>query len=152
ILMTEINQAQAKAGTAPTLSIAQMLGVMRVEFHRARTQRYPLCCLMVAVDSMPRIFERHGWDGKDAAMRAVYELLKGAAREHGFFGMAILSGDRVMACFPNTQPARLSELGTALCERARSLDFGFAGTPESVTLSLGAAHNLLAETNSSFEG
>src|SRR5438876_9167450 len=96
ILMTEINQAQAKAGTAPTLSIAQMLGVMRVEFHRARTQCYPLCCLMVAVDSMPRIFERHGWEGKDAAMRAVYELLKGAAREHGFFGMAILSGDRVM--------------------------------------------------------
>jgi hypothetical protein len=46
-----------EARTAPSLSIAQMLGVMRVEFHRSRTQRSPLCTLMVAVDGMSAIFE-----------------------------------------------------------------------------------------------
>ena len=143
---------EPQAKTAPTLTIAQMLGVMRVEFHRARTQRYPLCCVMIAVDGLPGIFERHGWNGKDAAMRAAYELLKIVARERSFFGMAVMSGDRVMAVFPQTPPARLSELGQALVERARQAPLSIGGEKLAITLSLGASHNLLAETNSSFEG
>lgn len=138
--------------TAPNLSIAQMLGIMRVEFHRARTQRVPLCCLMVAIDGLETIFEQHRWPGKDAAMRAGYELLKISAKELGFFGMALMSGDRIMAVFPNTEPTRLQELGARILERARKQPLAIDGESIPITLSCGAAHNLLAETNSSFEG
>jgi GGDEF domain-containing protein len=141
-----------EARTAPSLSIAQMLGVMRVEFHRARTTRVPLCTLMVAVDDLVRIQERHRWHGKDAAMRAAYETLKAASKELGFFGMALMSGDRIMACFPNTEPTRLSQLGNRMVERAREKPLEFEGDKIPLTLSIGASHNLLAETNSSFEG
>jgi GGDEF domain-containing protein len=140
------------ARSAPNLSIAQMLGVMRVEFHRARTQRVPLCTLMVAVDGLQTIFETHRWPGKDAAMRAAYGMLKACSKELGFFGMALMSGDRIMALFPNTEPARVSELGSRMVERARKTPLTFDGETIPLTLSLGAAHNLLAETNSSFEG
>jgi GGDEF domain-containing protein len=129
-----------------------MLGVMRVEFHRARTQRVPLCTLMVAVDGLQTIFETHRWPGKDAAMRAAYDLLKHSSKELGFFGMALMSGDRIMALFPNTEPSRLSDLGTRMRERARATPLTFGGETIPITLSLGASHNLLAETNSSFEG
>jgi GGDEF domain-containing protein len=149
--MTATREGTA-ARPAPRLSIAQMLGVMRVEFHRARTQRYPLCCLMVALDGLAAIEQRHGWKGKAAAMGAVYELLKREARAGGHIGMAIQSGDRVMAVFPNTAPERMAALGASLVEAARCLDVRVGDEPCATRLSLGAAHNLLAETNSSFEG
>ncbi len=150
--MSETTPKEPQGRTAPKLSISQMLGVMRVEFHRARTQRYPMCALMIAIDSLARIQEREGWQGKEAAMHAAYDLLKSCSRELGFFGMALMSGDRIMAIFPNTPAPRLSELGQALNARARALTVDCGGDRLPLTLSLGAAHTLLAETNSSFEG
>lgn len=137
---------------APQLTLAQMLGVMRVEFHRARAARQPLCTLMIAVDNLEAIFEQHYWPGKDAAMRAGYDLLKSCCKELGFFGMALMSGDRIMAVFPHTEPGKLSTLGNRLIEAARALPFEIMGEATPITLSIGASHNLLAETNSSFEG
>jgi GGDEF domain-containing protein len=148
--------APAAVGTpVPTvsrLSIAQMLGVMRVEFHRARAQRQPLCCLMVAVDGMDSLLERGAWQLKQAAMRAAYEGLKAVARERQCFGMSLMSGDRIMAIFPSTAPSVLSEFGAALNEHARKHPIDWKNQPIEFTLSLGASHNLLAETSSSFEG
>jgi GGDEF domain-containing protein len=129
-----------------------MLGVMRVEFHRARAQRQPLCCLMVAVDGMEVLLEKGAWQLKQAAMRAAYEGLKAVARERQCFGMSLMSGDRIMAVFPATAPATLSTFGAALNEHARKNPIDWKGEAIAVTLSLGASHNLLAETSSSFEG
>lgn len=136
---------------APRLSITQMLGVIRVEFHRARTQRYPLCCLMIAVDGIDGIVARDGYQAKAASMTAAYDLLKRVAREHGFIGMAIQSGDRIMAVFPNTTTERMGQLGNLLLEAGRALSTTSAAG-RALEFSLGASHNLLAETNSSFGG
>jgi GGDEF domain-containing protein len=142
-------------GAAPTpgkLSIAQMLHVMRVEFHRARAQRYPLACLMIAVDGLDELYERHGHTAKTYAVRASYDVLRRTTGSHGFFGMALMSGDRVMAVFPNLAPTRAAELGALLVAAGRELEIELPSGREKLGLSLGAAHNLLAETNSSFEG
>jgi GGDEF domain-containing protein len=104
-----------------------MLGVMRVEFHRARAQRQPLCCLMVAVDGLADMQKRGGFSLKQAAMRAAYEHLKTVARERQCFGMSLLSGDRIMAIFPGTAPQRLSEFGNALVEHARTHPIAYTG-------------------------
>lgn len=148
--MTSESNATA-ARQAPRLSITQMLGVIRVEFHRARTQRYPLCCLMIAVDGLDAVTQREGWQAKSAAMTAAYELLKRVARQHGFIGMAVQSGDRIMAVFPNATTERMSELGRILLEAGRALATT-SSAGRALEFSLGASHNLLAETNSSFEG
>jgi GGDEF domain-containing protein len=150
--MSDPASKEPQAHSAPKLSIAQMLGVMRVEFHRARTQRYPMCALMIAVDALKRIQEKQGWKGKDEAIRLGYDALKNVSRKGGFFGMALMSGDRIMAIFPNTSAARMGELGAALNAAARQITIDCGGDRLPLALSLGAAHNLLAETNSSFEG
>jgi len=150
--MSETASKEPQGRTAPKLSIAQMLGVMRVEFHRARTQRYPMCALMLAVDALARIQEKQGWKGKDEAIRLAYDTLKNVSRKGGFFGMALMSGDRIMAVFPNTTASRMGELGAALNAAAREVTVDCGGDRLPLALSLGAAHNLLAETNSSFEG
>ncbi|MCY2960304.1 MAG: hypothetical protein NTY35_09080 [Planctomycetota bacterium] len=136
---------------APRLSITQMLSVIRVEFHRARTQRYPLCCLMIAVDGLEAVATRDGWQAKAASMSAAYDLLKRIAREHGFIGMAVQSGDRIMAVFPNTATDRMGQLGNLLLEAGRAQSTTSV-SGQALLFSLGASHNLLAETNSSFEG
>jgi len=112
---------------ASRLSIAQMLGLMRVEFHRARAQRQPLCCLMVAVDGLPEMQKRGGFSLKQAAMRTAYEHLKTVARARQCFGMSLLSGDRIMAIFPGASPSRLSEFGNALVEYSRQNPIAYTG-------------------------
>lgn len=145
------DQNAGSARPAQRLSITQMLSVMRVEFHRARTQRYPLCALMVAVDGLDALATRDGWQAKTSEMQSAYDILKRVAREHGFIGMAIQSGDRIMAVFPNTPAERMSLLGNLLVEAGRARG-ATSATGSALLLSLGASHNLLAETNSSFEG
>jgi GGDEF domain-containing protein len=134
------------------LSVPQMLHVMRIEFHRARHQSYPIVCLMIAIDGIEGLTADHGYELKQRVMRETYGLLRKATSEHGFIGMALMSGDRVMAVFPSLQPSRGGELGRFLNEGARQLVIEAGGQKLAIRLSLGAAHNLLAETNSSFEG
>ena len=150
--MTAAKTTESAARTPGKLSIAQMLHVMRVEFHRARAQRYPLVCLMIAVDGLDELYAELGHTAKSYAVRASYDVLRRTTGAHGFFGMALMSGDRVMAVFPNLAPTRSAELGALLVEAGRSLEIELPEGRRKVALSLGAAHNLLAETNSSFEG
>lgn len=125
--MTQPSSPRPVKPAGSKLSIAQMLGLMRVEFHRARAQRQPLCCLMVAVDGLADMQKRGGFALKQAAMRGAYENLKTVARERQCFGMSLLSGDRIMAIFPGTPPARLSEFGNALVEYSRVHPITFTG-------------------------
>jgi GGDEF domain-containing protein len=150
-LMTSAQSDRAAAGQK-RLSVAQMLHVMRVEFHRARTQRYPLVCAMLCIDGLDELVAKHGYALKPAALRQAYELLRNVCREHSFIGMVLMAGDRIMAVFPNLTPTRGSELGRALCERARAQTLVAGDAPVPLSLSVGMAHNQLAETNSSFEG
>lgn len=129
-----------------------MLHVMRVEFHRARTQRYPLVCAMLSIDGLEELAEQHGFSFKQTCLRAAYNVLRDTCREKSSIGMALMAGERIMAVFPNLAPAGGSELGRLICERARAIQIPVPGRAYSLSLSMGMAHNLLAETNSSFEG
>ena len=129
-LVPRMTQPAAPRPTQPAasrLSIAQMLGVMRVEFHRARAQRQPMCCLMVAIDGIADMQKKGGFALKQEAMRTAYGYLKTVARERQCFGMSLLSGDRIMAVFPGTPPARLAEFGNALVEYARAHPIAYTG-------------------------
>jgi diguanylate cyclase (GGDEF)-like protein len=149
--MTAAATPQASAPAHSQLSVPQMLGVMRVEFHRARSQRYPVTCLMIAVDGFEAAVAEHGPGVGQRLMRATYDCLRDKSRERAFIGMALMSGDRIMAVFPNTPAARMSQLGEELNAVARRLRVEVGGTAMPVRLSLGASHSLLEET-STFEG
>lgn len=146
-------QSERATGGQKQLSVAQMLHVMRVEFHRARSQRYPLVCAMLCVDGIDAIAERSGYAAKQACLRAAYDLMRTLCRERAYIGMALMAGERIMAVFPNLTPQRAGDLGRELCERARTTKLpGEGDGGATLSLSVGMAHNLLAETNSSFEG
>jgi hypothetical protein len=106
---------------------------------------------MIAVEGTDELAAREGWEAKSAEMGAAYDLLKRVARQHGFIGMAIQSGDRIMAVFPNTPTDRMGDLGRLLVEAGAAVA-ATSASGRALKFSLGASHNLLAETNSSFEG
>lgn len=149
--MTAASTAETNAPTQNRLTVAQMLHVMRVEFQRARAQKYPIACLMVAVDRIDEMHAAHGYQCKQLLMRATYDLLRQVTHDSNMFGMALMSGDRLMAVFPNMAPARAAELGGVFNAAARAQKLQIAGHPLPVTLSLGAAHNLHEET-ATFDG
>jgi GGDEF domain-containing protein len=149
--MTAVQSDRSTSGQQK-LSVAQMLHVMRVEFHRARTQRYPLVCAMVCVDGLDAALEQHGYGVKPLALRAAYDALRQTCREEAYIGMALMAGDRIMAVFPNLAPSRGADFGRALSGRTISVTPPGGTEALTLSLSLGMAHNLLAETNSSFEG
>ncbi|MBI5361630.1 MAG: diguanylate cyclase [Planctomycetes bacterium] len=149
--MTAVQSERAQTGQKQ-LTVAQMLHVMRVEFHRARSQRYPLVCAMLSIDGLEGLSETCGFGTKQRLMRAAYDLLRATCREQACIGMALMAGERIMAVFPNLAPTRASDLGRVLCERARASELPTEGGIVTLALSIGMAHNLLAETNSSFEG
>lgn len=145
--------SERPASQPKQLSVAQMLQVMRVEFHRARSQRYPLVCCMVSVDGLDELAKQHGYATKQAALRAAYDQIRVLCRERAYLGMALMAGDRIMAVFPNLAPRRGGELGRELCSRGAQVAIPGEGAPAlCLSLSAGLAHNQLAETNSSFEG
>src|SRR5262249_35609324 len=78
-------------------------------------------------DGLADMQKRGGFALKQVAMRAAYENLKTVARDRQCFGMSLLSGDRIMAIFPGTPPARLSEFGNALVEYSRAHPIQFTG-------------------------
>jgi GGDEF domain-containing protein len=145
-------QSDRTASTPKHLTVAQMLHVMRIEFHRARSQRYPLVCAMLAVDGLEKVTETGGFQAKQACLRAAYDLLRTVCKERATIGMALMAGERIMAVFPNLTPSRAGDFGRALCERARVVEIKTDKDPLLLSFSIGMAHNLLAETNSSFEG
>ncbi len=149
--MTAASSPETTAPTQNRLTVAQMLHVMRVEFQRARAQRYPITCLMVAVDHIDELHSAHGYQCKQLLMRTTYDLLRQVTHDANMFGMALMSGDRLMAVFPNMAPTRASELGSLFNAAAREKKLEIAGQPIAMTLSLGAAHNLHEET-ATFDG
>lgn len=149
--MTAAQSERAQPGQKQ-LTVAQMLHVMRVEFHRARSQRYPLVCAMLSIDGLEQVSETSGFGTKQSFLRSAYDLLRTTCREQACIGMALMAGERIMAVFPNLAPTRASDLGRTLCERARGIERSTEDGKVTLSLSIGMAHNLLAETNSSFEG
>src|SRR5258708_12892997 len=107
-----------------------------------------MCALVVGVDALARIQEKQGWKGKDEAIRLAYDALKQASRKGGFFGMALMSGDRIMAVFPNTTASRMGELGAALNAAAREITVDCGGARLPLPLSPGPPHTPLPHTNS----
>lgn len=149
--MTAATSPQATAPAQSQLSVTQMLSVMRVEFHRAVSQKYPMTCLMVAVDGLGRVLETYGHSEKQRLMRTAYDCLRKVSRDGSYIGMALMSGDRIMAVFPNTRPKLLAELGEQMTALARSLKVELGGHGFQFRLSLGASHSQLEETRT-FEG
>lgn len=139
--MTDDPLAPSLPGRA-LLSSAQIHHVLRVEFGRARRHRYPLTCLVIAVDRLEVLRDRLGYEAKERVVDAVVSLLRRATRSSDALGRT--ADDRLIAIVPHTE----GEGGRVLCRRivdlAREIQVDRIAEPFHVTLSIGAASTVAA--------
>lgn len=118
-------------------SVAQIHHLLRVEFNRSKRHHYPLSCLVLAVDRLESLRDRHGYEAKERVLDGIVSLLREATRSSDYLGRT--ADDRLMAVVPHTDSAGARVLARRLVERARSMHLERMPEPFPVALSIGIA-------------
>lgn len=126
-------------GGRSLFSVAQIQHVLRIEFGRAQRYRYPLVCLVLSIDQLGALRDRHGYDAKESVFEAVVDLLEEATRGSDFLGRT--ADDRLLAVIPHTGLAGARSLVERLLRDARRLDLPAPATGARLTLSVGLTSN-----------
>ena len=126
-------------GGRSLFSVAQIQHVLRIEFGRAQRYRYPLVCLVLSIDQLGALHDRHGYDAKEALFDAVVDLLEEATRGSDFLGRT--ADDRLLAIIPHTGREGARTLAERLIRGVRTLELPAPLTGARVTLSIGATSN-----------
>ena len=76
--------------------------LMRAEFERAQRHKYPVVCMLIAVDRLGQLQDLYGCESKDEILQEVIGVLRSATRDSDTIGF--LQDDRLLALFPHTAP------------------------------------------------
>lgn len=118
-------------------SVAQIQHVLRVEFTRAQRYRYPIVCLMIAIDQLGALRDQHGYEAKESVFDAVVVMLEDATRGSDFLGRT--ADDRLLAVLPHTGIEGARTLAARLLREISQLEMEAPLNDARVTLSIGAA-------------
>lgn len=132
-------QNQSREDGRNLYSVAQIQHVLRVEFGRAQRYRYPIMCLVIAIDQLGSLRDAHGYEAKETVFDAVVELLERATRSSDFLGRT--ADDRLLAIIPHTGLDGARLLAARLLGEAKALEWDGALDGTKITLSIGAASN-----------
>jgi diguanylate cyclase (GGDEF)-like protein len=120
-------------------SVAQIQHVLRVEFGRAQRYRYPIVCLVIAIDQLGALRDQHGYEPKEHLFDRIVGLLTDATRASDFLGRT--ADDRLLAVLPHTGREGARQLAARLFAQVRQLAFEPPLEGTRITLSIGAASN-----------
>jgi diguanylate cyclase (GGDEF)-like protein len=112
---------------------------MRVEFERAQRHRYPIVCMLVAIDRLSQLQDLYGRESEQEILRSVVGVLRAATRDSDL--LAPLADDRLILLFPHTAPDVAAALARRVLSQARKLRFERDGRTLGISLSIGVAHN-----------
>ena len=118
---------------------AEIEWMMRIEFERAQRHKYPIVCMLVAIDRLGQLQDLYGYESKADILEAVTGVVRAATRDSDYLG--ILQDDRLLALFPHTSAETAGLLARRLLSGARKLRFDRDGRTVRVSLSIGVSHN-----------
>lgn len=119
-------------------SLAQIQHLMRVEFRRAQRYRYPIVCMIAAVDRLGHLRDLYGYDAKEEVLERVIGLLKAQTRTSDFLGR--MADDRLLAIVPHTDLPGARAMANRVLKAVAELDFSSEGRHIRVSCSLGVAY------------
>ncbi|MBL4770081.1 MAG: diguanylate cyclase [Planctomycetes bacterium] len=120
-------------------SVEEVRSLMHVEFERSARYNYPMCCLLVQVDRLADTATYHGQEIKDEILGSVIDLVRRETRAGDILGCLV--DDRLLVVLPHTSPRDVAFMLRRLLSGARDLRFHRSGNTQSITLSVGIAHN-----------
>lgn len=119
-------------------SLAQIQHLMRIEFRRAQRYRYPIVCMVVAVDRLGHLRDLYGYEAKEEILERVIQLLKSQTRTSDFLGR--MADDRLLAVVPHTDAAGGQAMAERMLGGIQGLDFASDGRTIRVGVSIGISH------------
>ena len=123
----------------------------RLEAEWGRCQRYkrPLSLLLLDLDFLKQVNDRHGHPTGDRALAAIARAIEQSVRKVDTAGR--LGGDEFMLILPETPHTGAMEVADRLGARCRGIAIPTEGPPPSLTVSLGVASWPDTETASAAE-
>jgi len=137
--MPEFQQARFSEHGQGLFTPAEIERLMRVEFDRAQRHKFPVVCMLIAVDRLVHLQDLYGHESKDEILQAVIGVLRAATRDSDYLGF--LHDDRLLAIFPHTASESGGLLARRLLAGARKLRFERDGRTVRISLSIGVSHN-----------
>ena len=137
--MPEFPQARFGEQRQGLFSPVEIERLMRVEFERAQRHKYPVVCMLIAVDRLGQLQDLYGYESKDEILQGVVSVLRAATRDSDYLGF--LQDDRLLALFPHTAPEAGGLLARRLLAGAKKLRFERDGRSLRISLSIGVSHN-----------
>jgi diguanylate cyclase (GGDEF)-like protein len=137
--MPEYQHAQFSEHGQGLFTPAEIERMMRIEFDRAQRHKFPIVCMLIAVDRLVHLQDLYGHESKDEILQAVISVLRAATRDSDYLGF--MHDDRLLAIFPHTAPESAGLLARRLLSGARKLRFDRDGRTVRISLSIGVAHN-----------
>lgn len=112
---------------------------LELEWRNAIEKQHPLGVLMIDVDHFKLFNDRYGHPEGDACLRAIGELLAGAAAETGGFATRY-GGEEFLMLLPGTDADRAAAIAERVCKLVAGLAIPHLGADAGVvTVSIGSA-------------
>jgi diguanylate cyclase (GGDEF)-like protein len=137
--MQEFKTARSEGQVQGIFSPREIERQMRIEFERAQRHRFPIVCMLIAIDRLSQLQDLYGRESEQEILRAVVGVLRAGTRDSDL--LAPLADDRLLAIFPHTPPEVASVVARRVLSGARKLRFERDGKTLGVSLSIGVAHN-----------
>ena len=138
-LMQEFASTRSQSPSGGMFTPREIEGQMRVEFERAQRHKFPIVCMLIAIDRLSQLQDLYGQESKTEILRGVHGVLRASLRDSDLVGW--LADERLLAIFPHTPPDVASVLARRVLQGARKLRFDRDGRTLGVSLSVGVAHN-----------
>jgi diguanylate cyclase (GGDEF)-like protein len=137
--MQSFHAARSEGPSRGIFSPEETERLMRTEFERAQRHRYPIVCMLMAVDRLSQLQDLYGRESEREILRAVTGVLRASTRDSDL--IAPLADGRLLALFPHTPPDVAAIVARRVLAGARKLRFERDGRTLGVSLSVGVAHN-----------
>lgn len=137
--MQEFPSTRTQSPSGGLFSPREIEGQMRVEFERAQRHKFPIVCMLIAIDRLSQLQDLYGRESKTEILRGVHGVLRSNLRDSDIVGW--LADERLLAIFPQTPPHVAAVLARRVLAGARKLRFDRDGRTLGVSLSIGVAHN-----------
>jgi diguanylate cyclase (GGDEF)-like protein len=136
--MTMDNYAKTSGMETPVMNQAAIMGILKVEFSRARRYACPLSCALIQIDRYMYLRDMYGVEIAEGIEEQVVKQVTDNTRLSDYLGRM---QDRFLLLMPHTDASGALTTVKRIQSKLSSLDIELSGKIIQVTLSIGIADN-----------
>ena len=138
IIMTMDNYIKTDGMETPVMNQAGIMGILKVEFSRARRYNIPLSCVLLQIDRYEYLRDLYGIEIAQSISDSVVKMVNNSSRLSDFLGKI---GEKFLLIMPHTDRNGALVTSNRICKKLTSFEFNISGKLIQISLSIGIADN-----------